>query len=182
MYQAPPQAADRGKLVKYDGYRGNKIPGAVPQAGILNNEENPAIDSDRVKASVVDAGSTDFGGSQKHDVDNQAGAGRVVRLAVTAFQKTSDEEGGGNQASAVQGGSGEMGSGGSRDLDQTRIRIKIERMEEAIEHLIQVLDDKQKRTVNDCTRTLAHKVKSTFVSIKRELQGRKTHSKLPPVK
>ena len=34
----------------------------VPQAGILNNEENPAIDSDRVKASVVNAGFTDFGG------------------------------------------------------------------------------------------------------------------------
>ena len=54
-------------------------------------------------------------------------------------------------------------------------------MEEAIEHLIQVLDDKKKRTVNDCTRTLAHKVRSTFDSIKRELQGRKTHSKLAPV-
>ena len=51
-------------------------------------------------------------------------------------------------------------------------------MEEAIEYLIQVLDDKKKRTVNDCTRTLAYKVKSVFVSIKRELQGRKTHSKL----
>ena len=66
----------------------------VPQAGIINNEENPAIDSDRVKASVVDAGSTDFRWSQKHDVANQAGAGRVVRLALTASQKTSDEEGG----------------------------------------------------------------------------------------
>ena len=36
----------------------------VPQAGILGNEENPTTDSDRVKALVVDAGSTDFGGSQ----------------------------------------------------------------------------------------------------------------------
>ena len=27
-HQAPPQAADRGKLVRYDGYQGNKIPGA----------------------------------------------------------------------------------------------------------------------------------------------------------
>ena len=26
-HQAPPQAADRGKLDRYDGYRGNKIPG-----------------------------------------------------------------------------------------------------------------------------------------------------------
>ena len=94
----------------------------VPDAGILNNKENPAIDSDRVKASVVDAGSTYVGGSQKHDVANQAGAARVVRLALTASQKTSDEERGDNQASAVQGGSGETGSGGSRDLDQTRIR------------------------------------------------------------
>ena len=37
----------------------------VPQAGILDNEENSATDSDRVKAPVVGAGSTDFGGSQK---------------------------------------------------------------------------------------------------------------------
>ena len=36
----------------------------VPQAGILIKEENPAIDSDRVKASVVDAGSADFGGAR----------------------------------------------------------------------------------------------------------------------
>ena len=35
----------------------------VPQAGILNNEENPAIDPERVKAPVVGAGSTNFGGS-----------------------------------------------------------------------------------------------------------------------
>ena len=34
----------------------------VPQAGILNNEENPATDSDRVKAPVVGAGSADSGG------------------------------------------------------------------------------------------------------------------------
>ena len=94
----------------------------IPQAGILNNEENPAIDSDRLKASVVDAGSTYFGGSQKHDVANQASAGRGFRLALTDYEE------GGNQASAVQGGSGETGNGGSRDLDQTRIRTKIERM------------------------------------------------------
>ena len=46
----------------------------VPQAGILNREENPAIDSTRVKAPEVGAGSTDFGVSQKHHVANQAGA------------------------------------------------------------------------------------------------------------
>ena len=49
----------------------------VPQAGILNNEENSAIDSDRVKAPVVGSSSTDLGGSQKHDVANQAGAERM---------------------------------------------------------------------------------------------------------
>ena len=132
--------------------------------------------------SVVDACSTDFGWSQRHDVANQAGAERVVRLALTASQKMSDdEEEGGNQTSAAQGGSGETGSGGPRDHDLTRLLTKIERMEEVIEHLIQVLDDKKKRTVNDGTRTLAHKVKSKFVSIKRELQGRKTSSKLAPI-
>ena len=59
----------------------------VPQAGILT-EENPATDSDQVKAPVVSAGSTDFGGSQKHDVANQAGAEEVNHLALTASQKT----------------------------------------------------------------------------------------------
>ena len=34
----------------------------VPQAGNLGREGNTAIDSDRVKAPVVGAGSTDFGG------------------------------------------------------------------------------------------------------------------------
>ena len=65
----------------------------VPQAVILNSEENPAIipDSNRVKAPVVGAGSTDFGGSQKHDVANQADAEGVDRLAFTASQKTSEE-------------------------------------------------------------------------------------------
>ena len=42
----------------------------VPQAGNLGKEGNPAIDSDRVKARVVGAGPTDFGGSQKHGVAN----------------------------------------------------------------------------------------------------------------
>ena len=152
----------------------------VPQAGILNNEENPAIDSNRVKASVVIAGSTDFWGAR-----STMWPIKLVQkwwFALTATQKTSnDEEEGGKQTSAAQGGSGEMGSGGPRDPDLTRIRTKIARMEEAIEHLIQVLDDKKKRTVNDGTRILAHKVKSAFVSIKRVLQGRKTNSKLAAV-
>ena len=34
---------------------------SLPQAGILNKEENPAIDSDRVKSVMVDKGSTYFG-------------------------------------------------------------------------------------------------------------------------
>ena len=155
----------------------------VPQASNLDNEENLAIVSDRVKAPVGDAGSTDFGGSQKHDVANQAGTVGVGRLALTLSQKTSDDkkEEEGNQRSSAQGGSGETGSGGPRDPDPTSLRAKIERMEEAIEHLIQVLDDRKKRTVNESTRTLAHKVKSAFTSIKRELQGRKTNSKPAPV-
>ena len=77
----------------------------LPQVGILNNEENPTTDSDRVKAPVVGAGSTDFGGSQKHDVANQAGAIGVDHLAPNASQKTSDEEEGGSDASAAQDGS-----------------------------------------------------------------------------
>ena len=63
----------------------------VPQEGIVNKEENPAIDADRVKAPVVGAGSTDFGGSQKHEVANQSGTVGVGRLALTLSQKTSEE-------------------------------------------------------------------------------------------
>ena len=103
-------------------------------------------------------------------------------MAPTASQKTSDDKKeGGNQRSAAQGGSGETGSGGPRYPGPTSLQTKIDRMEEAIEHLIQVLDDRKRRTVNDSTRVLAHKVKSAFVSIKREPQGRKTNSKLAPV-
>ena len=57
----------------------------------------------KVKAPVGSAGSTDFGGSQKHVVANQAGAEGVDHLALTASQKTSE-------ASPVGGGGG--GSGG----------------------------------------------------------------------
>ena len=72
----------------------------LENASNLDNEENLATDSKRVKASVIGADSTDFGGSQKHDVANQAG-----RLALTASQETSDENKGGNDASAAQVGS-----------------------------------------------------------------------------
>ena len=71
----------------------------VPEASILDNEENSATDSDQVKAPVVGAGSTDFGGSQKYEVANQAGAEGLDRLDPTASQKTSEEEEV-NQASA----------------------------------------------------------------------------------
>ena len=76
----------------------------VPQAGILDNEENPAIHSDRLQAAVVNANLTDLGrgGGQTHVVANQAGAERVIFLALTASQRTSDEEEGGYQASAEQ--------------------------------------------------------------------------------
>ena len=74
----------------------------VPQASNLDNEENLASNSDRMKVPVVGAGSTDFAGSQEHDVDNQAGGDRMVSLALTASQKTSDEVEGVNQASTAQ--------------------------------------------------------------------------------
>ena len=74
----------------------------VPQVSNLDNEENLATDCDRVKAPVVGTGSTDFGGSQEHDVANQAGGDSVVSLALTAPQKTSDEVEGVNQASTAQ--------------------------------------------------------------------------------
>ena len=63
----------------------------VSQVGILDNEENPATDSDRVKTPVVGADSTDFGGSQNHDVANQASTEGVDRLTPTASQKKSEE-------------------------------------------------------------------------------------------
>ena len=74
----------------------------VLEGSNLDDEENLATDSDRVKAPVVGASSTNFGGSQKHDVANQASGDRVVSLALTAFQKTSDEVEGVNQASMSQ--------------------------------------------------------------------------------
>ena len=63
----------------------------VPQASNLDNEENLAIISDRVKAPVGGAGSTDFGGSQKYDVASQAGAKGADRLAFTASQTASEK-------------------------------------------------------------------------------------------
>ena len=48
---------------------------------------------------MVDAGSTDFGGSQKYDVANEADAEKMDRLAPIASKKTSEEEED-NQASA----------------------------------------------------------------------------------
>ena len=74
----------------------------VPQASNLDNEENLATDFDRIKAPVIGAGSTDFEESQEHDVANQARGDRVVSLAFTASQKTSDEVEGVNQASTAQ--------------------------------------------------------------------------------
>ena len=114
-HQAPPQVANRGELVRYDRYRGNKIPGAdqnylaegtpnnkpsmgsvlkniVSQVSNLGYEENLAINSDRVKVPVVGAGFTDFRGSWKHDVANLAGAKGDNRLAPTASKKTSDDK------------------------------------------------------------------------------------------
>ena len=74
----------------------------VPQASNLDKEENLATDSDRVKAPVVGSDSTDYWGSHKHDAAKQAGGDRVVILAFTASQKTSDEVEGVNQASTDQ--------------------------------------------------------------------------------
>ena len=73
-----------------------------PQASNLDKEENLATDSHRVKAPVVGTGSTDFGGSEEHDVAKQAGGDRVVSLALTASQKTNDEVEGVNQSSTDQ--------------------------------------------------------------------------------
>ena len=64
----------------------------VPQAGILHNEENPTIDSDRVKPPVVGAGSTDFGPCQKHDVVNQAGAEGINRLVLLHLRRRVKKE------------------------------------------------------------------------------------------
>ena len=66
----------------------NALKNVVPQAATLT-EENPA--TDWVRVPVVGADSTDFGGSQKHDVANQAGAEEVDCLVTTASQKTSEE-------------------------------------------------------------------------------------------
>ena len=61
-----------------------------PQAGILDNEENLATDSDQVKAPVIGIGFTDFGGSQKHEVANQAGAEGVVGATIPGCPRIED--------------------------------------------------------------------------------------------
>ncbi|KAG8286097.1 hypothetical protein J6590_067163 [Homalodisca vitripennis] len=65
----------------------------LPQAGTLTSEGNPVTNSDRVKAPVVGAGSTDFGGSQMYDVANQAGVTGVDHLAPCMPTITSEAEG-----------------------------------------------------------------------------------------
>ena len=60
---------------------------------------------EEVLENAVPQASTDFRGSQKHDVANQTGAEGTDRLALTASQETSDERKGGNDASAAQVGS-----------------------------------------------------------------------------
>ncbi|KAG8277515.1 hypothetical protein J6590_040520 [Homalodisca vitripennis] len=61
--------------------------------GTLTSEGNPVTNSDRVKAPVVGAGSTDFGGSQMYDVANQAGVTGVDHLAPCMPTITSEAEG-----------------------------------------------------------------------------------------
>ena len=50
----------------------------LPQAGNLNNEENPAIDSDRVKVSVVCVGPADCPERPKND-----GTEKTVQTHIT---------------------------------------------------------------------------------------------------
>ncbi|KAG8313847.1 hypothetical protein J6590_105788, partial [Homalodisca vitripennis] len=99
----------------------------LPQVG-TGHPGNPTDGSDRVQAPVAVAGSIDFGGSQDHENTNEDN-NVVVHLA-------------------------------TKDTASTPLKgmlTKIGRMEEAIEHLIQVLDDRNKRTVNGGTRALAYK-------------------------
>ena len=79
----------RGRNTEEQTIYGNVLENVVTEGGILISEENAAIYSDRVKAPVVSAGSTNFGGSQKHILANQAGTEEVDRWALTASQKRS---------------------------------------------------------------------------------------------
>ena len=47
------------------------------------------------------------------------------------------------------------------------ITDRMQRLEELLEELVELLEDKQQRTVNNNTRTLARKVKTTFIGLKR---------------
>ena len=100
----------------------------LPQVGILNNEENPTIDSDRVKAPVAGAGFTDFGGSQKHNVANQAGAEGDNRLAPTVSQKTSEEEKAEAEVDHVEKlNKGKVGKGDPHKVSQADLELGVPR-------------------------------------------------------
>ena len=62
----------------------------LPQAGILNNEENSAIDSDRVKAPVVVGGPTDWGGGG--GAEARFGSGWCSRVGSLSPYRISEDE------------------------------------------------------------------------------------------
>ena len=66
----------------------------LPQADILNSEENSAIDAGRLKAPVDGVDPTDifFGWGEKPVSTNQAGTEEVDRLVVTVSQKMNEED------------------------------------------------------------------------------------------
>ena len=75
----------------------------VPQAGILDNEENPVTDSERVKAPVVGAGSTNFGGEPEARGGQSGWCRRGESLGPYCISNDERRKKGSNQASAAQG-------------------------------------------------------------------------------
>ena len=139
----------------------------VPQASNLDNEENLAIVSDRVKAPVGDAGSTDFGGSQKHDVANQAGTVGVGRLALTLSQKTSEE---------VEAPNVDPQSALPKTARKTKKPSAWEEHEQLIAGLVEHLnekmpDGKTRRTVTAETRKLVDEIQKSFTQIRKLMRA-----------
>ena len=76
-----------------------------------------------MKAPVVGAGSTDFGGSQKHDVANQAGTVGVGRLVLTLSQKTSEEAESPNVDHVEKSNRGKLGKGDPHKISQEDLEL-----------------------------------------------------------
>ena len=147
-----------------------------------------------MKAPVVGAGSTDFGGSQKHDEVNQAGTVGVGRLALTLSQKTSEEAEAPNVDHVEKSNKVKLGKGDPHKISQEDLELgdhrsalpktarktkKPSAWEEheqliagLVEHLSEKMPDgKNRRAVTAETRTLVDGIQKSFAQIRKLMRA-----------